>query len=239
MKMHELPLPAGIQWGEAENGDALAQKLAARITGWLEAALAERPRASLALSGGSTPIPLFEALSQAALPWGRVDVTLVDERWVTPDHKDSNERLIRNHLLQGAAREARLIPLKVDAPTARQGQSRCEAALATLDWPLDVVVLGMGNDGHTASLFPGADHLAEALAPETTQRCMAINPPEAPHARMTLTYAALASARHQVLHLVGHAKYETLGDALRAPDDVPAMPIRAFLKRGLSIFWSP
>jgi len=239
MKIFDLSLPEGLSVVEAGDPDRLAILLADRVAGWLTAALAQRPRASLAVSGGRTPVGFFEALSERALAWERVDVTLVDERWVSAVHADSNERLVREHLLRRQASGAGFVPLKVDAATPSEGQSRCERQLRTLAWPLDVVVLGMGNDGHTASLFPGAPELEAAMLPGSPALCAAMAPTQAAHQRMTLTYPALASARHRALHLVGEDKLDTLARALARPESWQEMPVRAFLASGLTLFWSP
>ena len=239
MEKPELQLPKGVRLVTAPNPVALADILAARVGQWLTAGLTERSRASLALSGGRSPVAFFEALSDCDLDWGRVDLTLVDERWVPPEHADSNERLVRRHLLKGAARALRFVPLKVDTDTPEMAQGICEQRLAAIDWPLDVVLLGMGNDGHTASLFPGMDNLAAALAPNGGRRCMAVAPPGASHARMTLCFEAIDTARHRVLYLLGEDKRKTLIRALERLADVPEMPVRAFIRPGLEIFWSP
>ncbi|WP_097458797.1 6-phosphogluconolactonase [Mangrovitalea sediminis] len=237
MKMHELPWPDGVNLVEAGDRQALAQKLAMQVADWLSEALRHSERASLAVSGGRTPVPFFEALSGFELPWSRVDVMLVDERWVPPTDADSNERLVREHLLRGAAAKARFVGMKNAAATAAEGVSLCESALKSLHWPLDVVVLGMGNDGHTASLFPEAGGLAAAMAPGGPDLCAAIHPPAAPHERMTLTLAVLAEARHVALYVVGDDKAVTLGEALAAPERLFDMPIRAFLHPGLQVYW--
>ncbi len=239
MKASDIRLPEGLALVEAGTPEALAASLAGRVADWLTGALALRSRASLAVSGGRTPIVFFEALSRQPLPWERVDITLADERWVPASHDDSNERLVREHLLRGRAAGANFVPLRVDAATPDEGRSVCERQLSKLSWPLDVLVLGMGNDGHTASLFPGAPGLEAAMSPGAAALCAAIEPPEAPHQRMTLTYRALATARHQALHLVGEDKLETLTQALAHLERRLEMPVRAFLVPGLTLFWSP
>lgn len=238
MKMRELTWPEGIRLVDANDRGALAQALATQVADWLKAALLSNDRASLAVSGGRTPALFFEVLSRCELPWSRVDVTLVDERWVAPDHADSNERMVREHLLQGLAAQARFVGMKTAAATAVAGQAECESALATIHWPLDVVILGMGNDGHTASLFPEAETLEQAMDLENTSYCVAVQPPAAPHERMTLTRVRLAQARHVVIYAVGEDKAETLEKVLAAPERLSEMPVRAFMQPGLQIFWS-
>lgn len=239
MKMHELNWPDGVEPVIDQDADALATRLAEKVSQWLAEALSQRGQASLAVSGGSTPMAFFRALGGAKLDWSRVFVTLADERWVPPDHDDSNERLVRENLLQGAAASARFIGLKQPQDSAVEGQTACEAALAALPWPLDVLILGMGNDGHTASLFPDAPELAKALGEGNVHQCIAVHPASTPQARMSLTGRALLEARHTVLHLKGEQKLETLERALADVDAVLEMPIRAFLRAGLKVYWSP
>lgn len=239
MKMHELDWPEGVELVIKTRAEALAESLAEQVSLWLRQALEARGRASLAVSGGSTPKLFFQALSQASLDWSRVSVTLADERWVPTDHNDSNERLVREQLLQNNAAKARFIGLKQPGAAAGDGQEACEQALAALPWPLDVLILGMGNDGHTASLFPEAPELDQALARDNPRRCIAIHPPAVPQARISLTRSALTQARQTVLHLRGEAKLDTLKQALGNLGAVSEMPIRAFLKPRLRVYWSP
>ncbi|WP_228160548.1 6-phosphogluconolactonase [Marinobacter bohaiensis] len=237
--MPEIDWPATVEPALGENPDAVAAELADRVGERLEGALAERDRASLALSGGSTPKPFFEKLRDKPLDWSRVDVTLVDERWVTPDSPDSNEKLLREHFLQGAASAARFVPMKQKHESANAGQPLAEEALADIAWPLDVLILGMGNDGHTASLFPDAPEIDRALDPSQPYRCMALHPASQPQARLSLTRTVLEQASWTALHLKGEDKLETLKVALSDMPSIREMPIRAFLSTGLTLFWSP
>ena len=214
------------------DGALAAEDMARRITVILGDAIAARGVASIALSGGRSPRPVLEALSGAALDWSKVVVTLVDERWVAPDHADSNERLVRGTLLQGQA-AARFLGMKNEAPDAYAGQTACEAAFAALPWPLDIVLLGMGEDGHTASLFPAAAELVEGLS--TTALTIAVTPPAAPHQRMSLTASAILKSRHVFLQIGGAAKKAVYDRALE-DGPVEELPIRlALCQHGVSV----
>lgn len=204
--------------------DALAQAIADR----LGAAIAERGTATIALSGGRSPAAVFEALRHVVLPWDKVVITQVDERWVPMDHPDSNSQLIRRHLLQGAAAAARFVPMKNDAATARAGQPECEAALQALPLPFDVMLLGMGEDGHTASLFPEATELQDGLS--TQALTLAVTPPAAPHERMSLSARGLLESRVLILQIGGAAK-EAVYRAALGQGPVEDMPIRAILRQ--------
>lgn len=226
---------------EFKDSDTLVAVLAAQVAELLRSAIKERGRASLVVSGGSTPVPFFAALSELVLDWGKVVITLADERWVDPAAADSNEHLVRLHLLQNRAALASFVGLKTVSATAVQGEKECAERLALLPRPFDALILGMGNDGHTASLFPQATRLGEALALDSGKLCMAITPPVAPHERMTLTLPALLHSRQIILHLVGPDKRAVYERAL-ANGPVEEMPIRAVLGQTTSpvtVFWSP
>lgn len=237
--MSDIHWPEEVTLVLMEEPAAVAARLASDVAGKLADALHKRNRASLAVSGGSTPKAFFEMLSSAPLEWARVDVTLVDERWVEADDPASNERLVRQHLMQNAAASANFIGLKQPGNFGGSGQVACESALQGLAWPLDVVVLGMGNDGHTASFFPDAPELSQALDPDNPAKSIALTPPSQPQRRVSLTFSALSAAGFTALHLKGNDKMETLEKALGNLADVRAMPVRAFLGRSVSVFWSP
>lgn len=212
----------------ADPADAAAD-MAQTIAGLLDDAITARGVATIALSGGRSPRAMLAALREQPVDWTKVVVTLVDERWVAPDHADSNERLVRETLLQGAASAARFVPMKNDAADAYAGQDACEAAMAALPWPFDIMLLGMGEDGHTASLFPGAAELAEGL---TTQALtLAVTPPAAPHQRLSLSLHAILDSRLILLQIGGAAK-EAVYRAALADGVVEEMPVRAALLQG-------
>jgi 6-phosphogluconolactonase len=200
-------------------------------------AIAARGAALLAVSGGSTPLRYFQALSRQRLDWSRVSVTLVDERRVPDDSPRSNARLVRENLLQNLALSAKFVPLADSRLTPEQELSSARARIAVLPLPADLVVLGMGEDGHTASWFPGADGLAEAMDPAARSLVAALAP-QGLESRLTLTGRVVLRSRQIALQLEGPKKEETLTLALEH-GPVDAMPIRAVLRQAadrLTIF---
>ena len=220
---------------------ALAEALARSVADDLRNALAARNGASLALSGGNTPKAFMRALASQALDWPRVAVTLVDERWVPESSERSNAALVRNNLLRGPAAEARFVPLYRDAPEPERAIGEIEDALATLPSPFDAVVLGMGNDGHTASFFPGGDHLAAALDPATTAAVLPMRAPDAGEPRITLTLPPILAARHLYLHIEGMEKQRVLDAAVAGAGEGGGYPIRSVLQHAsmpVQVFYS-
>ncbi|MEX6502230.1 6-phosphogluconolactonase [Pseudomonas zhanjiangensis] len=237
MAISELELPLGVLAHSLSNPARLAETLASAVAEALRSAIDSQGRATLVVSGGRSPIAFFECLARQPLAWSQVLVSLADERWVPVNHATSNEGLVRRHLLQGPAAEARFIGLYQVASSVEQAAAKADQALAELP-PIDVLVLGMGDDGHTASLFPDSPNLAEALSADCPQRCLPLLAPSEPRQRLSLTLPLLAAARLPLLVIQGQAKLATLATAL-ADDDVPSMPIRAFLHSPLEIYWCP
>ncbi|WP_227538056.1 6-phosphogluconolactonase [Marinobacter vulgaris] len=238
MKMHDLNLPDAVNAHFFDTPDDAAKALADAVAQHIAERLLIAPRASLVVSGGATPLPFFEALREKPLDWSRVDILLADERWVPENHEASNTRLVKENLLQGPASEANYLSLKQPGETPADGLAAVEAALADLHLPLDVLILGMGNDGHTASLFPDAPELGKALDTDAAAIVLPMTPPSQSEKRITLTLRALSRAGFTALHLKGDDKLETLQAACSDISRVREMPVRAFLKPGLQIFWS-
>ncbi|MCP5144105.1 MAG: 6-phosphogluconolactonase [Gammaproteobacteria bacterium] len=207
----------------------------------VQAGLDAHGTASLAVAGGRTPIPILEALAITPLNWSRVSITLTDERWVDEQHRDSNAALVRRHLLHDDAASARFVPLFNGAESAVDGTADCQATLADFPLPFDVVLLGMGEDGHIASLFPGINALADGAADEPGRHCIAVTPSTAPHERMSLTVSMLLRARLLVLMVTGERKWEVLQQALQ-PGPAMDLPVRTVLHQTtapLAIYWAP
>lgn len=205
----------------------LSEALAKDVSGWLQSAIATKGYAVLAVSGGSTPKPFFTALSKAVLDWSKVQVTLVDERQVEEQSDRSNAKLVKENLMQGLAKAAQFVPLYQNPNAVNLSR-------------FDVVILGMGNDGHTASFFPGGDNLQAALDINQSHSIIAMNAPNAGEPRLTFTLPRLLAARHLCLHIQGNDKMAVLEKALSS-DDQLEMPVRAVLQssKPLTLYWCP
>ena len=220
---------------------ALAHALSGEIQVDLDEAIGARGVASLILSGGRTPVRLLQQLGTEKVDWPKVWITLSDERWVETSSEDSNERLVRDHLLAQLSASAHFVGLKNPALTPEAGADWAWRALSRVPHPYDVVVLGMGDDGHTASLFPGSLALARALDATAPPGCVAVNSLTAPHARVSLNLSALLDSRRIVLHIEGERKWQVYLRA-RTPGSVAELPVRAILQQRevpVDVFWSP
>ncbi len=193
-----------------ESASTLDKALADTVVSKLAHAIDSRGHASLVVSGGSTPKGLFALLSEAALDWARVTVVLADERWVEADHDDANRRMVRESLLRGTASGATFISLADAYPDTGAALHDVERALADID-QFDVVILGMGLDGHTASLFPCSLELREGLT--TAAAALVTQPTTAPHKRISLSRKRLLATHYGALHIVGNEKKKVLVDA--------------------------
>lgn len=207
----------------ARSPEAAVDLAAEAIIGQLANAISLRGQATLVVSGGQSPIPLLERLNIAQLAWQKITVTLADERWVDSQHENSNERLIHAHLLKNRAESACFIPLKNEAGTPKQGARLTEQALKVLPNELDMVVLGMGMDGHTLSWFPDAPQLEVAMKADGRQRCCEIVSPSAVHPRLSLTYRWISDAREIVLFLGSEEKTRRFQDLVAQKSELPVM----------------
>jgi len=221
--------------------DTLSRQLAAGIAADLAAAIAARGLASLVVSGGRSPVKLFEHLRTLAIDWSRVCVALADERWVDPSDPASNERLVRDVLLKDAAAAARFTGLKNGCATPDLGAGMAWSTFSGVPRPFDVLILGMGDDGHTASLFPGSPNLELALDEAAAAGCIGMRSPTKPEARLSLNLAALLDSRRIVILITGESKWRTYIAALQS-GAVERMPVRAVLRQQhapVEVTWSP
>lgn len=220
---------------------AAAVALADEVIACLRQALATRGAAGLAVAGGRTPVPLFRALRDAPLDWERVVITLTDERWVPEEDAASNAGLLRAELLQGRAAAARFLPLHEGSSTAGEAVDRIWQSLQQMPWPLDAVVLGMGEDGHFASLFPGSPDLVPALDPDGRPGCVAMQAPAAPASRISLNLPALRRTRRLFLLVGGMAKHEVLMQAAREgpASHWPVAALLALRHPEAEVYWGP
>jgi 6-phosphogluconolactonase len=205
----------------------LAVGLAGDVVEWLQSAIATKNFAVLAVSGGTTPTPFFRTLSNMDLDWSKVQITLVDERQVDESNPRSNAKLVRETLVQNKAAMAQFVPLF---------ENKNAANLARFD----VAILGMGNDGHTASFFPGGNHLAQALNVDQLHSIISMEAPGAGEPRITFTLPRLLATRHLCLHIQGDEKMKVLKQAL-AGEDQTEMPVRAVLhsQKPINLYWCP
>jgi 6-phosphogluconolactonase len=221
-----------------EDGEALAVALSSSIADALRAAIQARGEALIAVSGGSTPKRLFELLSNETLDWSRVTVTLVDERWVPDTDERSNARMVEALLLQHKAADAEFVPLYVEAATPEAGIAEVRTRVSALKHPFDVVVLGMGPDGHTASFFPGGDRLDEALDLDNTAQVLPMRAPGAGEPRITFTLRELLTAQTLYLHIQGNDKRNVLQKAVKPDSDLPIASVLRDAEQ-LDIYWCP
>lgn len=215
-----------MQLHQFTDSSELNQDFANRLITILSDAIAKRGAAYLVVSGGRTPQALFSKLSQTDLDWSKVTITLADDRFLPDSEADSNERLVRATLLQHQAAAATFISLY--APTATAELAVPELLQRVNKLPtFDAVILGMGEDGHTASLFPCSKEISQGLASDAPD-LLAVNPTTAPYQRISFSKQRLLNSRALFLHLVGASKLTVLEQAQASQDEL-AMPIRAFI----------
>ncbi len=225
-----------VNYLEFKDSAEQSLNLASQVADILSQSIEKNSQASIAVSGGSTPKQMFELLSNVDIPWQQVTITLVDDRWLEPEHQDSNQRLVEQSLLQNFAKKATFIGLYQDTANAQQGAEKTNLMFDYVKQPFDVVLLGMGNDGHTASLFPCSAQIEHGMS--TSQLYLATQPTTAPYSRISLSAHAISESCHLFLQLKGNDKQQTLQKALAEPDDLK-MPIKRFLTKDMTVLWCP
>jgi len=222
--------------------EQLDNALAEQVSSILQSAIVSTGKASIAVSGGSTPKGFFKVLSKKELDWAKVIITLADERWVDINNDNSNTRLVHEYLLQNKASAAKFFHLKQDGKLCEQtlADLNVSANINDILLPLDVLILGMGEDGHTASLFPCSTQINQGLNSTNPNALMKVVPTTAAHQRITFSFASLSQSKNVFLHICGQNKKQVLEQALCSHDTLD-MPIRAFLQHEIintHIYWA-
>ncbi|MEZ5831049.1 MAG: 6-phosphogluconolactonase [Dongiaceae bacterium] len=237
--MLEKP-PSGtrVRWTDCPNRTSWANKAASKIAGLLEESIAERGAASLIVAGGTTPQPIFDRLSRMHLDWPKVHLGLTDERWVRSTHSDSNEYLVRHYLMRNQASSAQFHPLYSDAPKPSAGLEEAERSIDAMPKPFDAVLLGMGTDGHFASLFPGLPETRAGLDLHSPDLCVAVDKQQNGYARLSLTMTALLHARLILVAISGRPKRTVALQALAGASDAPIAALLTHRKDDLEFLWT-
>lgn len=220
-------------WHQGADQISLADNLAGELAVRISEAVSDSGLAVIALSGGSTPKPLFEALAQHDIDWSRVVITLVDERWVPDTHELSNAAFMRKYLLDKLPADVRFVPLYQPAESVLASfpavlGNYCHATNSSTDKPrgFDIVILGMGGDGHTASFFPDADNVADLVNPKTAECLLTCNSPSTQVERITWSLPMLLTSNFLALHITGQGKKDVFEQACES-DDAIELPIRS------------
>ncbi len=229
-----------------ETKEQLYQQTTAFCAEILAKGVQQNGHASFIVPGGTTPAPIFELLSKTTLDWKKITVAPSDERWLEVQHDKSNEYLIKQKLLQNNARHAQFVGMKSAHDTALQAQQTCSRQYGKIVQPYDIVMLGMGPDGHFASLFPNADPIIKALDPENTQNCIAMDATDCAVAgeftqRMSMTLAAFLKSKHIILLFTGEQKLAIYKSAKQL-NDQSILPVCALIHQNqvpVELFWAP
>ena len=238
MAREQLSEPA-YNWNGFAGRQDLAAALAGNVAARLTKAIDERGGGLLAVSGGTTPAKFFAALSTIPIAWNKVTVTLVDERFVPASSPRSNAGLVAANLLQNAAAAAHFVPMYHEAASIETAAASDDTALKALAWPLDVVVLGMGGDGHTASFFPDADNLPALLDPASRRIVLPVHAPSGGEPRLTLSMARIIAAGFIALHIEGEDKLTAFEDAMGPGKHKPIRAVIDASPKPVEVFWAP
>jgi len=218
---------------------AASAAAAETIRGLIERRQDGNGRASLVVSGGTTPAQCFDELASFDIAWRDVDVVLSDERWVPASSPDSNENLVRSRLLTGHAAEATLLSVYSGESTPAERVEELNLELRSLPFPFACALLGMGADGHFASLFPDADNLEEGLDIDNQSLFLAVDTEASPHPRISLTLSALSRSDEVVLLVFGEAKRDVLEQAKQADCELPVASLLRQKRAPVNIYWAP
>ena len=222
-----------------DSRDEASHAAAIRIAEALVRRLGAQGRASVVVSGGTSPAGVFAGLATKELDWSGVHVILSDERWVPADHEDSNERLVRDTLLTAMARDAKLLPVYKAGVTVEERCAELNDELRQAPFPFACALLGMGEDGHFASLFPDADTLEEGLDADSPRLCVPVNTAASPHPRVSLTLSALSRSDEILLLIFGDGKRAVYESAKRDANGHPVSHLLRQKRAPVHVYWAP
>jgi len=226
-----------IDFNVCNNPNVLVKNLAKEVTDILKEAILEKNSATLLVSGGNTPKLFFQELSKMKLDWRCVTIGLVDERWINPSNSDSNANLVDTFLLQNEAKKAKFVPIYLENCDCFSSEEKCSQTYKEIFSHSDVLILGMGNDGHTASLFPQSPELKEGLDLKSKKFCISIDPVYAKYSRMSLTLKSILDAKNLFLHLQNKEKLDVYNEALTSEERYPISKV-LFHAPKLKVYYS-
>ena len=222
-----------------DNREEAALAAADRIGEALQRRLEAQGEASVVVSGGTSPAGVFAELASKALAWADVHVILSDERWVPADHEDSNEKLVRDTLLTGEAQGATLLPVYKSGVAIEERCEELNDELRLAPFPFSCALLGMGEDGHFASLFPDAENLAKGLDVDSNELCIPVRTAASPYPRVSLTLSALSRSDEILLLMFGDAKREIYEAARQQANGYPVSHLIRQKRAPVHVYWAP
>ncbi len=222
-----------------EDREAASIAAAEALVGAMSRRLDLQARASMIITGGSSPARCYQEMSGAPIDWHRVDLVLSDERWVPADHDDSNEKQARETLLVDAAEMANLVGVYRDDEDLESRADSLDAELKLLPIPFACSLLGMGSDGHFASLFPDAGNLEEGLDKQRAHFCLAVDTAASPHRRLSLSLSAIARSDMILLLIFGDDKLDVINEAIDGSGDYPVASLLRQKQAPVHVYWAP
>ena len=230
-----------MRLNEFKNPEACNAQLSHVLGESIDKVLVQKAVCNMALAGGNTPKALYALLSKLPLPWEKIQVTLSDERWVDVNHNDSNEKMVRTELLINHAKKSRFIPLKNAKHSPSDAMSLCDSNLKHNMPKLDIVVLGMGDDGHFASVYPNIENLQALLNLQQSRTCQAVCP-TGKSPRMSLTLAYLLTAKTIYLLISGQRKKDIISNVSLGNSLSASYPVSTLINQQIcpvEVYWSP